>query len=81
MGHNFVLLAQGTDLNGFGQKAMSAQATDYIPAGNEVIVHTRLLGGGESDTIVFNAPPAGSYDFLCSFPGHYGIMQGEFIVN
>jgi azurin len=83
MGHNFVLLDEGVDLAAFGQKSATAMENDYIPeseTGN-IIAHTALLGGGESDTIEFTAPEAGNYEFLCSFPGHYAIMKGSFIVE
>ncbi|HBX64839.1 MAG TPA: azurin, partial [Balneolaceae bacterium] len=26
-------------------------------------------------------PEAGTYDFICSFPGHYALMKGKFIVE
>lgn len=83
MGHNFVLLQQGVDIADFGSKALSAKDNDYIPESESanIIAHTKLLAGGESDTITFTAPAAGTYPFLCSFPGHYGVMQGEFIVE
>ena len=81
MGHNFVLLKEGTDVTEFAVNAIAAVDTDYIPAGDDVIAHTKMLGGGESDTITFMAPPKGTYDFICSFPGHYGIMKGKFIVE
>lgn len=83
MGHNFVLLQQGVDITEFGTAALSAKDNDYIPESesSNIIAHTKLLAGGESDTIVFQAPPAGTYPFLCSFPGHYGVMQGDFIVE
>lgn len=83
MGHNFVLLQQGADLVDFATKAATSSATDYIPAGEEdkVIAHTKMLGGGESTTIEFDAPAPGTYKFICSFPGHYASMQGDFVVN
>lgn len=82
MGHNFVLLKQGTDLAAFAGKAMNAKETDYVPTGSEeVIAHTKVIGGGESTTITFDAPEKGTYDFICSFPGHYAIMKGKFIVE
>lgn len=82
MGHNWVLLNQGVDMQSFDEKAAKAQATDYIPqdAQSDIIAHTKLLGGGESDTITFQAPPVGAYDFLCSFPGHSSMMKGKFLV-
>ncbi len=82
MGHNFVLLQAGVDLTAFATEAMTAIETDYVPEGGEqVIAYTKLLGGGESTTITFDAPAAGTYDFLCSFPGHNALMRGKFIVE
>ena len=83
MGHNFVLLKKGTDLSAFGEAAVAAgPANEYIPNGGaDVIAHTKLIGGGESDTISFKAPEAGTYDFICSFPGHLALMKGTFIVE
>ena len=80
MGHNWVLLAAGTDVAKFATAAMSAKANSYIPA-KGALVHTKLIGGGESTTIEFTAPKKGTYDFICSFPGHYSIMKGKFIVE
>lgn len=82
MGHNWVLLNKGVNLSDFAQKASLASDNDYLPkdAGADVIATTKMLGGGESDTIVFTAPAVGEYEFLCTFPGHYGIMRGKFIV-
>ncbi|AUS05690.1 azurin [Pseudotamlana carrageenivorans] len=82
MGHNFVLLKKGVDLTDFGTEAATATDSEFIPNdGDDVIVHTKLIGGGESTTIEFNAPESGIYDFLCSFPGHFAIMKGKFIVK
>lgn len=82
MGHNFVLLKQGTNLADFAQKAATAKENDYIPQNTDkVIAHTEMIGGGEETTIEFEAPAAGTYDFICSFPGHYIQMQGKFIVE
>ena len=83
MGHNFVLLKPGTDLADFAGKASAAADSDYIPAdaADSIVANTKTVGGGESVTIEFDAPAAGTYDFICSFPGHYAIMQGKFIVE
>ena len=81
MGHNFVLLKKGTDLDDFAQRAMLARENEYIPDGEETIVYTKLIGGGESDTITFTAPEKGSYTYICTFPGHYGLMKGVLIVS
>jgi azurin len=82
MGHNWALLAQGTIVSDFATKAMAAQATDYIPAGStEVLFHTKLIGGGQSDTIEFVAPAKGVYEFICTFPGHIALMKGVMYVD
>ncbi len=81
MGHNWVLLAQGTDVAAYATKAIRAKDTEYIPEGEETIAHTSLIGGGEETTVEFTAPAAGEYTFICSFPGHYALMQGKLIVE
>lgn len=80
MGHNFVLLTAGTNVAKFATAAMSLKDKEYIP-GQGVLAHTKLIGGGESTTIEFTAPKKGTYDFICSFPGHYAMMKGKFIVE
>jgi len=82
MGHNFVLLKQGVSLSDFGNKAATAKATQYIPDnGKDVIAHTDIVGAGETSVVEFDAPAPGTYEFLCSFPGHYAMMKGTFIVE
>jgi azurin len=82
MGHNWVLLAKGTDIAEFGGASAAAADNDYIPADleSQVIAHTSTIGGGEEVTIEFTAPEKGIYDFICSFPGHYSMMRGKFVV-
>lgn len=82
MGHNFVLIDNSISIAGYAKLAMRAEANDYIPDGEKhTLAYTDLIGGGESTTIIFESPKAGSYDFVCSFPGHYSIMKGKFIVK
>ncbi|MBR10355.1 MAG: azurin [Rickettsiales bacterium] len=83
MGHNWVLLASGTEVSTFGTAAVSAPDNGYIPQdmADKVIASTKVIGGGEEVTITFEAPKAGYYKFLCSFPGHWGVMQGDFVVS
>ncbi|AUD79045.1 azurin [Kangiella profundi] len=82
MGHNFVVLAQGTDVQAFANAAIQAKANDYIPEGNDsVLAHTKVIGGGESDTITFTLKEKGTYEFICSFPGHSFMMKGVIIVE
>ena len=85
MGHNWILLKAGTDVAAFDAAAVSAMATDYIPASleNRIIAHTPLLGPRKSAEVTFKAPETpGDYPFLCSFPAHYQIgMKGTLTVR
>jgi azurin len=85
MSHNFVLLKLGTDPAAFVNAGASAQATGYIAADKkaQVIANTPLAGNGESVEVVFKVPmAAGSYPFVCTFPGHFlAGMKGTLVVK
>ncbi len=82
MGHNFVLLKQGTSIPEFAAAAAAAgEPNDWIANEDQIIANTKMIGGGQSTSITFTAPEPGTYDFICSFPGHSGLMKGKFIVE
>lgn len=82
MGHNWVLLKEGVAVNDFAKKAQNEVEREYIPQDtSDIIAHTKLIGGGQSDVITFDAPAKGTYNFLCSFSGHAPVMRGKFIVK
>lgn len=86
MGHNIVILKPDTKIPDFAMKAIKAAATEYIPEDEDskkvILAHSKLLGGGENDTVTFTAPAeAGAYPFICTFPGHFAIMQGVLTVK
>ncbi len=80
MGHDFIVLKQNVNALRFVDANSPYAAKGQLAPGTEkdVVAHTKLLGPGESDTITFTAPYVkGPYEFLCSFPGHYGAgMKG-----
>jgi azurin len=85
MGHNWVL-SLATDEAGITAAAIKAgAAADYLDAADpRIIAHTKLLGGGESDTVKFAVSKlkAGTdYAFFCSFPGHAALMKGTLTVK
>ncbi|MFV7709132.1 azurin [Shewanella algae] len=85
MGHNWVL-SKSADMQGIATDGMAAGAdAAYVKAGDErVIAHTPLVGGGESVSISFSTEgmtPEESYNFFCSFPGHWAVMQGSFSIK
>ena len=85
MGHNFVLLKLGTDVDAFNQAAFGARETEFIPMAQKakVVANTPLVGPGETVEVTFTVPAkAGSYDYICSFPGHYAMgMKGKLVVK
>jgi azurin len=79
MAHNVVLLAdnEASTIDRVGQAAVSAAANAYIPEDDAVLAYTDLAQPGETVTLTFTAPSApGEYAYICTFPGHYALMQG-----
>ncbi|MFD2600323.1 plastocyanin/azurin family copper-binding protein [Sphingobacterium corticis] len=82
MGHNLVVLNPSVDIPTFGSEASAAADNGYIPKSSlsSIVAHTKLLGPGEEDKISFTLEP-GVYPYICSFPGHFGIMQGKIVAE
>jgi azurin len=59
-----------------------ALARHYIPAGDDVLAHTDVVAPGERFTIYFQVPKAkGRYPYVCTFPGHWMVMNGNLVVE
>lgn len=80
MAHNLVVLKPGTSVPAFAQKCATEKANDYVTTQSDIaaaiVARTKLLGPGTSDVVRFTVTEAGSYPFLCTFPGHFGVMSG-----
>ena len=85
MAHNFVLLTLAADPVEFNKASMMAAATDYVPQNlkSQVVASTKLAGPGETVEVTFKVPAkAGSYPYMCTFPGHYAAgMKGQLVVQ
>jgi azurin len=85
MGHNWVLLATGSDPAAFAAASATEAANGYISPKlkDKVIAVIGLLGPNEVGEITFKAPAApGEYPFLCSFPAHCLVgMKGVLTVK
>ena len=81
MGHN-VVVSKSADKDGILADGQTAgEANNYVKAGDErVIAHTKLLSGGEQDSVTFDVSKLAkgeAYEYYCSFPGHYATMNGK----
>ncbi len=85
MGHNLVILKKGADIKAYADAAVTAMATEYIPAAlaDQVLAHSKLLGPKQSEELVFKAPTEpGEYPYVCTFPAHYlAGMKGVMVVQ
>ena len=76
MPHNWTLVKQGEE---DAALASATSGPDYLAAG--AIAQTKMANAGESDTITFTVE-AGTYTFICTFPGHYiSGMKGTLVVK
>ena len=85
MGHNWVLTRK-SDFRGVISDGIDAGASnDFIKEGDpRVLAFTRLIGGGETAAVSFSTrgiEVGEKYIFFCSYPGHWGIMKGTFLLS
>ncbi|MCQ4271654.1 MULTISPECIES: azurin [Pseudomonas] len=80
MGHNWVLTSAANEQPVATDGMSAGLDKNYIKEGDDrVIAHTKVIGGGESDSVTFDVSKlaAGTdYAFFCSFPGHVAMMKG-----
>ena len=81
MTHNFVLVQPGmTESVGIAATKVGIEQ-GYVPSHYAIIASSPLTKPGETVTFSFMAPPSGTYEFLCTTPGHFAVMRGTFIVQ
>lgn len=78
--HNFVLVPQGAGEE-IARAGWTMADNDYVPEDDRIVVASKMLDMGEETTFEFDAPAAGSYHFVCTYPGHYPQMVGRFTVK
>lgn len=85
MGHN-VVITSAADMDGVAADGIGAGLDNkYVkPDDARVIAHSDVIGGGETTSITFSTVglTAGeAYKFMCTFPGHYTMMNGDITVK
>lgn len=85
--HNWALLRPNS-LEKIGAMAnglvndLDAYLRHYVPESKDVLCYTDIVEPKEEGTIYFVAPTEpGRYPFLCTFPGHWMVMNGELVVR
>ena len=59
-----------------------AYARHYIPKSPDVLFYTDIVEPKQEFSISFRVPDApGRYPYLCTFPGHWMVMNGVLIVE
>lgn len=83
MPHNIVLVKERSDIQPVGTAAIQARDNDYIPQNenlqDSMIAYTELAKPGYDVEVTFTVPPPGTYPYICTYPGHFTMMQGDLI--
>jgi azurin len=85
--HNWALVRPGTlpRVGDLANKLIAdpeAVVRHYVPRTEDVLFYTDLVDPHDRATIDFVAPSEkGRYPFLCTFPGHWMVMNGVMIVR
>jgi azurin len=83
MPHNIVFVNSEADIYPVGIASIQAYQNEYIPTDEEslekIIGYTRLARPGEVVYVTITVPPPGTYPYICTYPGHFTMMQGRLI--
>ena len=83
MAHNLVVVKTEADITPVGIAAITAQADEFVPKQEKdrIVAASRLANPGETVLVEFTAPGPGVYPYICTFSGHFTVMQGRLIVE
>jgi azurin len=85
--HNVLICAIGSkeEVGALADKMITqpdALKKEYVPDSDKVLHAMGLVQPGQKKSLKFTAPAtAGDYDILCTFPGHWRLMQGTLKVS
>jgi azurin len=79
--HNWVLVKPGAEAAVAAAGLPAGPTGNYVTPGADVFAFAPLAQPGKTSEVTFQAPPAGSYPYICTFPGHYLMMKGTLVVT
>ncbi|MFN7684479.1 MAG: plastocyanin/azurin family copper-binding protein [Oligoflexia bacterium] len=75
--HNLMVVKPGTENDVANAAVAAGNDKGWVPQGNpNVLFTTKLVDPQGTDSVVFVAPAAGDYPYICTFPGHAMVMKG-----
>jgi azurin len=79
--HNIVFVKQGSEKE-VAMEGMNLKDQNYFNSANaNVVAGSAVTQPGASVSLEFTAPEAGTYSYICTYPGHWQKMQGVLIVE
>ena len=83
MPHNIVFVYSRADIQPVGIASLRASQNDYIPTDEasleKIFGYTELARPGDTVYITITVPEPGTYPYICTYPGHFTMMQGQLI--
>lgn len=79
--HNWVLVKPGTQAEVAKAGLERGKSNDYLAPGPDILASTPLAAPGKTVSVTFTAPAPGTYPYICTVPGHHGLMNGQLVVG
>ena len=92
MSHNVVIVKDEADIQPVGIAALSAMANDFIPEKlnptayfsqeqDRILAASKLAYPGDTVLLEFTPTNPGVYPYICTYSGHFTMMQGRIYVE
>ena len=88
MAHNLVVVKPGTkEKIGTASATMTPDKLDgqgraFLPNSPDILAATKLVEPDQKQSLKLTAPTdEGEYEYVCTVPGHFAIMNGKLIVT
>lgn len=83
MPHNIVFVKTRADIQPVGVAGIRARDTGYVPMSDDmqerIFSYTDLAKPGTTVHVTLTVPDPGTYPYICTYPGHFTMMQGDLV--